>query len=122
MKFTVSKKELTAALKAVLPAVPTRPGIPVLTGVRLEIQRAIGRLQRARIVAQFGKDHDQPLFDPALRHLAIDGMNGRLAAKRAANALEEPALHEREDYHRSARKLRDSCPWLLLLRLPSREV
>jgi DNA polymerase-3 subunit beta len=36
MQFNVSKKALTAALKAVLPAVPTRPGLPVLTGVRID--------------------------------------------------------------------------------------
>lgn len=35
MKLTVSQKHLAAALKAVGPAVPTRPGIPALTGVRL---------------------------------------------------------------------------------------
>jgi DNA polymerase-3 subunit beta len=36
MKLTVSKKALEAGIKAVLPAVPTRPGLPILTGVRLE--------------------------------------------------------------------------------------
>jgi DNA polymerase-3 subunit beta len=36
MQFNVSKKALTAALKAVLPAVPTRPGLPVLAGVRID--------------------------------------------------------------------------------------
>lgn len=40
MKLTVSKKALGAALKAVLPAVPTRPGLPILTGVRLEATEA----------------------------------------------------------------------------------
>jgi DNA polymerase-3 subunit beta len=36
MKLTVSKKALAAAIKAVLPAVPTRPGLPILAGIRLE--------------------------------------------------------------------------------------
>jgi DNA polymerase-3 subunit beta len=36
MQFNVSKKAFTAAVKAVLPAVPTRPGLPVLTGVRID--------------------------------------------------------------------------------------
>jgi DNA polymerase-3 subunit beta len=38
MKLTVSRKHFAAALKASLPAVPTRPGIPVLTGVRLQAE------------------------------------------------------------------------------------
>jgi DNA polymerase-3 subunit beta len=36
MKLNLSKKALTAGIKAVLPAVPGRPGLPVLTGVRLD--------------------------------------------------------------------------------------
>ena len=36
MRATVSRKQLTAALKAVMPAVPTRPGVPALRGVRIE--------------------------------------------------------------------------------------
>jgi DNA polymerase-3 subunit beta len=36
MRFNVSKKALTAALKAVLPAVPNRPGLPALSGVRID--------------------------------------------------------------------------------------
>lgn len=36
MRFTLSKKRLIAAVKAVLAAVPTRPGLPVLTGVRID--------------------------------------------------------------------------------------
>jgi len=38
MKLTLSKKHFAAALKAALPAVSTRPGIPVLTGVRLQAE------------------------------------------------------------------------------------
>jgi DNA polymerase-3 subunit beta len=36
MKLTVPAKPLTADLKAVLPAVPNRSGLPILSGVRLE--------------------------------------------------------------------------------------
>ena len=36
MKLTLSAKPFTAVLKAVLPAVATRPGLPILSGVRLE--------------------------------------------------------------------------------------
>ncbi len=36
MRFTVSKKQLTSAIKAVTPAVPTRPGLPVLACVRID--------------------------------------------------------------------------------------
>ena len=36
MKLIMSKKFLTAAIKAVLPAVPGRPGLPILTGIRLD--------------------------------------------------------------------------------------
>lgn len=36
MKLTLSAKPLAAVLKAVLPAVATRPGLPILSGVRLE--------------------------------------------------------------------------------------
>jgi DNA polymerase III subunit beta len=36
MKLTVSAKPLTAELKAVLPAVANRSGLPILSGVRLE--------------------------------------------------------------------------------------
>jgi len=36
MKITVSAKSLAACLKAVLRAVATRPGLPILSGVRLE--------------------------------------------------------------------------------------
>lgn len=36
MKLIMSKKFLTAAIKAVLPAVPARPGLPILTGIRLD--------------------------------------------------------------------------------------
>ncbi|MGH2693317.1 MAG: DNA polymerase III subunit beta [Actinomycetota bacterium] len=36
MRFTLPKKRLIAAVKAVLPAVPTRPGLPVLAGVRID--------------------------------------------------------------------------------------
>jgi DNA polymerase III subunit beta len=40
MKLTVSKKALAAAIKAALPAVPTRPGLPILAGIRLEAMEA----------------------------------------------------------------------------------
>jgi DNA polymerase-3 subunit beta len=40
MKLTVSKKALAAGIKAALPAVPTRPGLPILAGVRLEATEA----------------------------------------------------------------------------------
>jgi DNA polymerase-3 subunit beta len=36
MKLTLSAKPFAAVLKAVLPAVATRPGLPILSGVRLE--------------------------------------------------------------------------------------
>ncbi|MGH2658129.1 MAG: DNA polymerase III subunit beta [Actinomycetota bacterium] len=36
MKLTLSARPFTAHLKAVLPAVATRPGLPILSGVRLE--------------------------------------------------------------------------------------
>jgi DNA polymerase III subunit beta len=36
MKITVSAKSLAACLKAVLPAVATRPGLPILSSVRLD--------------------------------------------------------------------------------------
>ncbi|HYV01457.1 MAG TPA: hypothetical protein VEM93_03850, partial [Actinomycetota bacterium] len=36
MKLTLSAKPFTADLKAVLPAVATRSGLPILSGVRLE--------------------------------------------------------------------------------------
>ena len=36
MKLTLSAKPFTVHLKAVLPAVATRPGLPILSGVRLE--------------------------------------------------------------------------------------
>jgi DNA polymerase-3 subunit beta len=36
MKFTASTKHLGAAIKAVLPAVPAHPGLPILTGVRID--------------------------------------------------------------------------------------
>jgi DNA polymerase-3 subunit beta len=36
MRFTVSKKHLISALKAVTPAVPTRPGLPALACVRID--------------------------------------------------------------------------------------
>ncbi len=36
MKLTLSAKPFAALLKAVLPAVATRPGLPILSGVRLE--------------------------------------------------------------------------------------
>jgi DNA polymerase-3 subunit beta len=36
MKLTLSTKPFSAVLKAVLPAVATRPGLPILSGVRLE--------------------------------------------------------------------------------------
>ncbi len=37
MKLTLSAKPFAAVLKAVLPAVATRPGLPILSGVRLEV-------------------------------------------------------------------------------------
>jgi DNA polymerase-3 subunit beta len=40
MKLTVSKKALGAAIMAVLPAVSTRPGLPILAGVRFEATEA----------------------------------------------------------------------------------
>jgi hypothetical protein len=36
MKLTISAKPFTADLKAVLPAVANRSGLPILSGVRLE--------------------------------------------------------------------------------------
>ncbi len=36
MKLTLSAKALAAQLKAVIPAVATRPGLPILSGARLE--------------------------------------------------------------------------------------
>ena len=36
MKLTMSAKSLAAGLKAVIPAVATRSGLPILSGVRLE--------------------------------------------------------------------------------------
>ncbi len=36
MKLTLSAKSFTAVMKAVLPAIATRPGLPILSGVRLE--------------------------------------------------------------------------------------
>ena len=36
MKLTLSAKPLSADLKAVLPAVANRSGLPILSGVRLE--------------------------------------------------------------------------------------
>jgi DNA polymerase-3 subunit beta len=40
MKLTVSKKALGAGIKAVLPAVPNRPGLPILAGIKLEATEA----------------------------------------------------------------------------------
>jgi DNA polymerase-3 subunit beta len=45
MKLTASKKHLGAAMKAVLPAVPARPGLPLLTGVRIEATEAAPALE-----------------------------------------------------------------------------
>ena len=39
MKITVSTKPLAACLKAVLPAIATRPGVPILSCVRLDASR-----------------------------------------------------------------------------------
>jgi DNA polymerase-3 subunit beta len=40
MKLTASTKHLGAAIKAVLPAVPSHPGLPLLTGVRINASEA----------------------------------------------------------------------------------
>ena len=37
MKLIVSAKPFTAELKSVLPAIATRSGLPMLSGVRLEV-------------------------------------------------------------------------------------
>jgi DNA polymerase-3 subunit beta len=45
MKLTASTKHLGAAIKAVLPAVPTRSGLPLLTGVRIQASEAAPALE-----------------------------------------------------------------------------
>ena len=45
MKITASTKHLGAAIKAVLPAVPAHPGLPLLTGVRLDGSEAAPALE-----------------------------------------------------------------------------
>jgi DNA polymerase-3 subunit beta len=40
MKLTASTKHLGTAIKAVLPAVPSHPGLPLLTGVRIDASEA----------------------------------------------------------------------------------
>jgi DNA polymerase-3 subunit beta len=45
MKITASTKHLSAAINAVLPAVPTRAGLPLLTGVRIDASEAAPALE-----------------------------------------------------------------------------
>lgn len=45
MKLTASTKHLGTAIKAVLPAVPARPGLSLLTGVRIEATEAAPALE-----------------------------------------------------------------------------
>src|SRR5947209_16603037 len=62
MKITASTKHLGTAIKAVLPAVPARPGLPLLTGVRIDASEGVPALETTDL-------------ELSIRHLIEEGVS-----------------------------------------------